>query len=504
MKKKANLTSAFFTGILFIIFSHPVDIFAASNLNGHTVGIDPGHQGPNVDMSALEPNGPGSSEQKAKATSGTQGVFSGLPEYQLNLDVSLKLQAILESRGYKVVLTRTDNDTAISNKERAEYASQQGADIYVRIHANGSDSPDSSGALTISPSSSNPYIPYLYEDSNYLSQCVLDSYCEATGFQNLDVMYSDTMTGINWSSVPVTIVEMGFMTNKQDDLMMSDDSFQNTMAEGIANGIDHYFGIETVDMQASTRSDEELEILLSQVYSLLPTDNGTWSVYICNLEKGTQAALKDHPMQAASLIKLFIMGSVYENYDALSQQYGAEALDENLTSMITVSDNDAANTLVNWLGSGDNATGMQIVNQFCQSRGYTETSMGRMLLASNEYGDNYTSVSDCGKFLREIYESCQGTTSWVSTLSYTKDMYELLKMQTRTNKIPADMPEEVRVANKTGELSDVENDAGIIYDTPGGTDLVICFMSEGLNDTAAAQTVIAQVSRTIYNYYNES
>ena len=85
----------------------------------HIIGIDPGHQGPNVDMSDLEPLGPGSTEMKAKASTGTQGTFSGLPEYQLNLDVSLKLQQILENRGYQTVLTRTDNDTAISNKERA-------------------------------------------------------------------------------------------------------------------------------------------------------------------------------------------------------------------------------------------------------------------------------------------------------------------------------------------------------------------------------------------------
>ena len=90
-------------------------------VQSHIIGIDPGHQGPNVDMSDLEPLGPGSTEMKAKASTGTQGTFSGLPEYQLNLDVSLKLQQILENRGYQTVLTRTDNDTAISNKERAEY-----------------------------------------------------------------------------------------------------------------------------------------------------------------------------------------------------------------------------------------------------------------------------------------------------------------------------------------------------------------------------------------------
>lgn len=207
----------------------------------HIIGIDPGHQGPNVDMSDLEPLGSGSTELKAKASTGTQGAFTDLPEYQLNLDVSLKLKDILEERGYEVVLTRTDNDTAISNKERAEYVAEQGAEIYVRIHANGAESSSPSGALTISPSSTNPYVPTLYEESNKLSQCILDSYCQATGFANLGVSYYDNMTGINWSSVPVTIVEMGFMTNEQDDRRMSDPDFQDTMAQGIADGIDSYF-----------------------------------------------------------------------------------------------------------------------------------------------------------------------------------------------------------------------------------------------------------------------
>ena len=223
------------------------DTFSDSSENtsaygGHVVGIDPGHQGYDVDMSAQEPNGPGSSEMKAKATTGTQGTYSGLPEYQLNLNVSLLLKDILELRGYRVVMTRTDNSTAISNKERAELAASQGAEIYVRVHANGEDSHTASGALTMSPSPQNPYIPQLYESSNRLSQCILDSYCAATGFANMGIQYTDTMTGINWSSVPVTIIEMGFMSNEYDDLKMSDSAFQQTMAQGIANGIDAYFG----------------------------------------------------------------------------------------------------------------------------------------------------------------------------------------------------------------------------------------------------------------------
>ena len=146
------------------------------------------------------------------------------------------------------------------------------------------------------------------------------------------------------------------------------------------------------------KSDEKMDTLVSQVQSQLPVSNGSWSVYICDLSGGSEATINDSPMQAASLIKLFIMGAVYENYDSLSQQYGSATLDSYLTPMITVSDNDAANSLVSCLGSGDSTAGMQKVNSFCQSHGYTNTSMGRLLLASNEFGDNYTSAYDCGKF----------------------------------------------------------------------------------------------------------
>ena len=249
-------------------------------------------------------------------------------------------------------------------------------------------------------------------------------------------------------------------------------------------------------------SDSSMDNVLSQVQSLLPTDNGTWSVYVCNLAKNTEGAINDQKMQAASLIKLYIMGAVYEDYDSLSTTYGKETLDNNLNSMITVSDNDAANSLVSCLGSGDSTAGMQKVNSFCQPHGYTNTSMERLLLASNEFGDNYTSAYDCGKFLKEIYQICSGTTQTPSLL-HAEEMYSLLKQQQRTNKIPAALPEGVSVANKTGELSDVENDAGILYNAQGGNDLVIVCLSQNLSSPGEAQNTIAQLSRSIYLYYND-
>lgn len=254
--------------------------------------------------------------------------------------------------------------------------------------------------------------------------------------------------------------------------------------------------------EPTTSTDDSMNSLLAQIQPLLPQNNGSWSVYVCNLIKNTEGNIDSHPMQAASLIKLYIMGAVYENYETLLQTYSADTLNNYLNPMITVSDNDAANALVEILGNGDTTVGMAAVNTFCQNHGFTDTSMGRLLLQSNENGDNYTSANDCGRFLKEIYQTYNNTSS-DGTLAHADAMYGLLKMQERRNKIPADMPEGVNVANKTGELDTVENDAGIVYNTAKGIDLVICFMSENLSDTGNAQAVIAQDSRMIYGYYNE-
>lgn len=241
-------------------------------------------------------------------------------------------------------------------------------------------------------------------------------------------------------------------------------------------------------------TDEKLETILKQVQSQLPTENGTWAVFISDLVNGTEGNLNDQKMQAASLIKLYIMGAVYENYDQITGQYGRDSVDSNLYSMITVSDNDAANTLTTYLGGGDSAAGMQAVNSFCQAHGYDQTHMGRMLLASNENDDNYTSVGDCGHLLQEIYKQD------ISGYTHATDMFNLLKAQTCCNKIPAQLPEGVKTANKTGELDNVENDAGIIYDSKN--DVVIVFMSQNLSSAGSAQNTIATLSRTIYDYYN--
>ena len=244
---------------------------------------------------------------------------------------------------------------------------------------------------------------------------------------------------------------------------------------------------------AGAVTDEALSGLLSSL--AFPANNGSWSAYVCNISANTEGSVNEHRMQAASLIKLYIMGAVYENYDNLAAQYGQGNVDSNLRSMITVSDNDAANTLTGYLGGGDAAAGMNVVNEYCSVNGYSNTHMGRLLLHSNELDDNYTSPADCGHILRKVYDG------WKSGDPKAAAQFDLLAAQERRNKIPAQMPAGVSVANKTGELADVENDAGIIYNTQN--DLILVFMSEQLSEAGSAQSTIAALSRQIYDYYQQ-
>ena len=110
-------------------------------------------------------------------------------------------------------------------------ANESGAGILLRIHCNSADSQSANGALTMSPTSSNPYCKVIAADSQRLSECVVSTLCRRTGAKNRGVTQTDEMTGINWSKIPVTI----------EDQKLSDRHYQTMLAEGIADGVDRYY-----------------------------------------------------------------------------------------------------------------------------------------------------------------------------------------------------------------------------------------------------------------------
>ena len=462
------------------------------------IAIDPGHQSSNVDMSAMEPNAPGSSEMKMKATGGTVGRYTGVPEYKLNLDISLMLRNRLQEQGYKVILTREDNDTAISNSERATLANEAGADIFVRIHANGSEDSSSKGALAIIGSESNPNVGHLYDKSYSLADSILGEYCSSTGMTNLGIQKNDTMTGINWSQIPVMILEMGFMTNQQDDYNMQSPDYQKKMVKGIVNGINKYYGFSDTPNAGNGDEDNAYEIggvLKEKIDNLLEVERdkgAVGSAYARNLTTDETINLSTDVHRSASIIKLFIAGAVYHNMDQMVKAgNNQDSIESLIKSMISVSDNESTNNLVRMLGSGDAEAGMTVVNDFITSLGFTDTSMGRLMLDFNSGKENYTTVTETGEYLEMIYHN---------KFTGADKILEYMKQQERVSKIPAGIPSGIVVANKTGELEDAEHDVAIIYGEKA--DIILCVMFSPLPDTASGRSTITKIASEVYDYWN--
>lgn len=206
-------------------------------LNGRVIGIDPGHQA--MEDLALEPLLPGSNRTKARMTKGAVGIKTGTPESRINLLIGIKLKSLLEEGGATVVMTRESSDVSISNVERAQLMNEAEVDIWVRLHCDAASSERPNGAHALIPS--RAYNADIYKDSLALAQSVLGEFCKATGASDGGITALMNQSGFNWSQRPVMAIEMGYLSNAEDDVRLGRDSYQIACATGIFNGIVAYY-----------------------------------------------------------------------------------------------------------------------------------------------------------------------------------------------------------------------------------------------------------------------
>ena len=249
---------------------------------------------------------------------------------------------------------------------------------------------------------------------------------------------------------------------------------------------------ESISDQTSNNNTDTLNELTSSAEELFApiTDmEGRYSAKAIMSDGRELLAVGNHSkkMVSASLIKLYVAAVVYENKDSIdTQQNYAGETDELLRIMISQSDNNACNTLVTRLGSGNPSVGMETVNSFCRKNGFDNTEMNRLMLDFNGL-ENYTSSDDCCKILKAFYDGIY---------KGSDEIIGFMKNQITRTKIPAGIPDGVIVANKSGELSVVENDSAIVYSAKG--DYILCIMTNDVQDTYAARNVIANVSARVY------
>lgn len=199
-----------------------------------TVVIDPGH-GPGGN-SAKEAQSPDSSIMKIKDGGGAEGVNSKTPEYIITMSVGLKLKNLLEANGINVVMTKDDINLAPGNIERADVGNNNNADLSIRIHCDSADISSAKGASMLVPAPVG-YAENIAGISRTYGEIILNDLVSTVGMYNRGVIERSDLTGFNWSKVPVVLIEMGFLSNPEEDNLLNSDSYQDKLAQGLCNGI---------------------------------------------------------------------------------------------------------------------------------------------------------------------------------------------------------------------------------------------------------------------------
>lgn len=209
-------------------------------LSGLVVCIDPGHQ--ENGQPFREPVGPGLEGSKTGTAGMAQGKVTMRKESIVVLEIAFKLRDILTEQGATVVMTRERQDIFHTNLERCQIAEDAGAFIMLRLHCDTRENTKKQGLSLYTPLNSD-YAKAVADKAEYkeMGQLMLDAMKRATGYK-LDsstgtVHQGDGFIGNNWARMICFLIEMGYMSNAEEDYLLSQPVYQQWLAEGMAQGV---------------------------------------------------------------------------------------------------------------------------------------------------------------------------------------------------------------------------------------------------------------------------
>lgn len=178
----------------------------------------------------------------------------GVMEKDVNLAIAKALEQKLEGSGYEVMMVRED-DTYMTKEQRAEKANgadgRQKADIYVSIHQNIWEEPAAGGIETWYSEAEGA------RGSGRLAQLVHQETVRSAGAGARE-MHSDAQFTVTGStSMPSCLIETGFLSNPGERARLTEEEYQEKLAEGIARGIDLYFNPKTMYLTFDDGPSEE-------------------------------------------------------------------------------------------------------------------------------------------------------------------------------------------------------------------------------------------------------
>ncbi|WP_317326927.1 N-acetylmuramoyl-L-alanine amidase [Turicibacter sanguinis] len=161
--------------------------------------------------------------------------ISNVDEKDLNLEIALKLKSALEEEGYEVMMTRSD-DTYLTLTERAEFANEVEADLFISIHQNSYIDDSTVSGIEVYYNESTKT-----ESDEVLAQFIQTELVETTGARDRGIRAYDELVVTRKTEMPACLVELGYMTNKSELSLLQSDAYQYKLVTGMVNGINQFF-----------------------------------------------------------------------------------------------------------------------------------------------------------------------------------------------------------------------------------------------------------------------